>query len=82
MDTSKMIASLVATEEAYTRALNDCLNNAPNIFKQARSKLAISQREMAKRLDCDHTYISKIENGHLNPGKPLLKKLGELVGRK
>jgi len=36
------------------------------MLKYRRKKLGISQSEMAKRLDVDRSYISKIENRKFN----------------
>lgn len=36
------------------------------IIKEARKKTHITQAELARRIDSDRAYISKIENGKLN----------------
>lgn len=37
------------------------------IIKEARKAEQITQRDLAKQIDVDFTYISKIENGALEP---------------
>ena len=58
------------------------------IVKQYRSKHGLSQRDMAKLLDCSYAYICMLENG-INPktGKPVVpsmkyfKNMADLVGK-
>lgn len=73
------IADLIEAEEKYREILKDCIQEAPEIFRTVRQQLGLSQRDLAKRLGYNHTYISKIENRRLVVGKPILAKLGELM---
>lgn len=42
------------------------------IFRQARTERSLSLRKAAELLGVDFTYLSKIENGHAQPGLELL----------
>jgi ribosome-binding protein aMBF1 (putative translation factor) len=47
-------------------------------LREYRKVTGLSQRDLTTLLDCDYTYISKIENGHENPGLDLIKKMQAL----
>jgi len=64
-------------EREYHRLLEDFFRDAPRLFKEARKANGLSQRALADLLGVDFTYISKIENGHLRPGMPTVRKFGE-----
>lgn len=49
-------------------------------LKQARSKLRMTVREVAEKLDVDYSYISKIENEHVTPSLEMVKKLADFYG--
>lgn len=66
-------------ERKYHRLLEDFFEDAPALFREARVALGLSQRALAEKLGVDFTYISKIENGHLKPGMPTVRKFGELL---
>lgn len=44
-------------------------NQPPNnkVIKAIRKKLKLSQKEMARRLDTDDSWISKVERGQVTP---------------
>lgn len=48
-------------------------------LKNLRDQLGLSQREAARRLDMDHSYLAKIEKGKM-PSLEKLKKLCLLYG--
>lgn len=48
-------------------------------LKKLREELGLSLREVAKRIDVDHSYIGKIEKGKM-PSLEKLKKLCHLYG--
>lgn len=48
-------------------------------LKKLRVQLDLSQREVAKRIDIDHSYIAKIEKGKM-PSLEKLKRLCSLYG--
>ena len=45
------------------------------LFKEERYESDITLRELAKQINIDHTYLSKIENGHLLPSEERLNQL-------
>lgn len=66
-------------EGKYHRLLEDFFEEAPDLFREARMVLGLSQRALAEKLGVDYTYISKIENGQLKPGMPTVRKFGKLL---
>lgn len=47
-------------------------------IKKARISLDISLRELAKKMDISHSYLSQLENGHnSNPSADIILKLSE-----
>lgn len=50
-------------------------------LKEVRRKKKISQRELAKHVGVDFTYISKIENGVMPaPSEETIKKMASVLG--
>lgn len=51
------------------------------IIKEARKTKQITQRDLAKQIDVDFTYISKIENGALEPpSEEVISKMAKVLG--
>lgn len=52
------------------------------VVRALRKKLGYSQRDLASLLNCDYTYISKIENGNSDypPSEAMLKRLARIFG--
>lgn len=75
----RLLGDLERTEATYRASLEFACQAAPVIFRGVRQKYGWSLRDLGKKLDCDFTYLSKIENGHYPPGKPLLRKLIALL---
>ena len=51
------------------------------IIKEARKSNQITQRDLAKRIDVDFTYISKLENGVLEPpSEEVIVKMAVVLG--
>lgn len=75
----KYINELDRLEFEYSELLKEFHKEAPKLFKEARKAKGWSQRALAELLEVDYTYISKIENGHLKPGFPTVRKFGELL---
>jgi DNA-binding XRE family transcriptional regulator len=59
----------------YEAATARAQQEAPALFKGVREAHDLTQRELAEILDVHWTYLSKIENGHMVPGKPTLERL-------
>ncbi len=49
--------------------------------RHARMLSGIRMRELAQRVGCTESMISKIENGHVVPSLPMLNRLVEAMGR-
>jgi ribosome-binding protein aMBF1 (putative translation factor) len=74
-----LLKELVESERCYRSALSRCQGRAPEIFRSVRDQLGMSQRRIAERLGICHTYVSKIENGRLTPGFPVMANLGRML---
>lgn len=79
MNLAERIERLDSLERKYSAALAFFFRDAPKLFREARKANGWSQRALAELLEVDYTYISKIENGHLRPGLPTVRKFGELL---
>ncbi|WP_228037973.1 XRE family transcriptional regulator [Nostoc sp. LEGE 12450] len=44
---------------------------------QARRKKGLSQRELAAKIGVDYTYLSKLENDHVEPSEKVIRSLAE-----
>jgi transcriptional regulator with XRE-family HTH domain len=47
-----------------------------------RNQLNMSQKQVAELLDCNESYISKLENGNANPSLKTLYRLAQGLGKK
>lgn len=52
------------------------------VIQEARKQEKITQSELAKRVGKDKTYISKIENGNIDPSVSVFYRLIEAMGMK
>lgn len=75
----KYIDELDRLEFEYSELLKEFHKEAPQLFREARKARGWSQRALADLLEVDYTYISKIENGHIRPGLPTVRKFGKLL---
>jgi len=48
-------------------------------IRTLRGERSMSQRELARRVGTDHSYISKIEQGKERPSRPLVQRLAEAL---
>lgn len=76
-----LITDLIAAEQKYADLLQQCKQKGAQLFRDARRQFGWSQQDLAELLGCNHTYLSKIENARLKPGKPILIRLGKLLER-
>lgn len=81
MELIDYIKRITELETELEQTQNNLLRDAPVLVKEARHQLGLTQRGLADRLGVNHTYLSKIENGHMRPGMPTLRKLAELMER-
>jgi transcriptional regulator with XRE-family HTH domain len=76
---ASILQQLLEIDAQYQDYLKRLQAQAGQLFKQARVELDMTQREMAEKLECDFTYISKIEHGHMRPGNAVLEKLATVL---
>lgn len=79
MDIEGLLNRLVEADRLYRAAMKEAQASGGSLVKAARKSLGLSQRAFAEKLGVDHTYISKIENGHQVPGKPVLRHIAQLM---
>jgi transcriptional regulator with XRE-family HTH domain len=48
------------------------------ILARHRHRLGMSQPELARRIDCDHSFISRLERGEREPSRSMLMRMAEL----
>lgn len=75
MSTEDILQQLIEAQQAYRKALDIVQAQAPDLFKSIRQQYSLTQRDLATALQVDFSFISKVENGHLRPGKPVLQRL-------
>ena len=55
-------------------------NKVGNRIKEARKAKGLTQKELAKRLNCSHTTISKYEQGEIeNMPRPRIQKMADIL---
>lgn len=75
MQVQELLAILVAADQSYKEALALAQDQGAEMFKTIRAERNMTQRALADALQIDFTTVSKIENGHIRPGKPVLRRL-------
>jgi XRE family transcriptional regulator, master regulator for biofilm formation len=55
------------------------LSNVGKRIKEIRQKRGLSVRELAKKMDTSHSYISRVENGKVTPSLETLVKMAEVL---
>lgn len=75
MTAEDVLRALVAAEAAYRATLQDVQARGADLFKAVRRERHLTQREFAAILGVDFSFISKVENGRMRPGKPVLERL-------
>ncbi len=61
---------------AQTEEAKNCLAGLAENIRLRREQLMLSQADLAKRLGCDQSYVSKLENG---AKQPLVSTLADLA---
>ena len=86
------LVSLAADEKDYQRAVKVLHNKLDKIVDyqsedvlknpilSKRQDLGISQRELAKRMKVDPSFISRLEKSEANPSKSTLLKVAQALG--
>lgn len=70
----------VGTEERTKHEAEAKAFYAGQLLLQARREAGVSQSELASRVGTNKSYISKIENGVVEPGVGLYSRLMEALG--
>lgn len=52
----------------------------PTTLRRARKKARVTQSQLASRLGCQRTWVSKIENGVCEPTIQSLIRIGDALG--
>ena len=76
-----LLRAFERAEEEYQAAIEEIQSRSAELLKDIRHEKGWTQQQTADFLDCDTSYISKIENGHYVVGKPLLRKLCKYLGK-
>lgn len=74
----------VPVDELFPKKIekNKILNNSTcndNKLWNIRKKKGIKQTELARKLDCSPSYLSKIEKGHQCPSEEFRKKCAKIL---
>lgn len=74
------LQQLQEAERQYNAVVRAAQDAAPRILRRLRRERGWTQAELAARLDCDPTYISRIECGLMRAGVPILLTLHQRLG--
>jgi DNA-binding transcriptional regulator YiaG len=74
-DYGAMLAGAIEARKEADRRLDECKAAAPQLVRGLRKDMGLTLREMGDRWGVSFTYLSKIENGRLSAGLPLLTSL-------
>lgn len=75
MNASDLLQRLISAERAYREAVHAVQKDGGRLFREVRQQYKLTQRDFAALLGVDFTFVSKVENGHMRPGKPVLTRL-------
>jgi ribosome-binding protein aMBF1 (putative translation factor) len=75
MEVSDVLSELMQAELVYRTALQRVQAEAATLFVAVRKQHSLTQHQLALALSVDHSFISKVEHGHLRAGKPVLRRL-------
>ena len=60
----------------------DIVKEVSQLLLDTRTRMNISQKELAQKTGITQANISKIENGHTVPSLPVLKRLADGLGKR
>lgn len=66
----------LTSSSGESSAAQSAFPRLPQVFRQFRNDLGLSQRDLSRRMGCQRTYVSKIENGKC---VPTLDQLGRIA---
>lgn len=75
MSAGDVLSELMQAESRYRDSLQRVQAQAAALFVAVRQQYGMTQHQLALSLSVDHSFISKVENGHLRAGKPVLRRL-------
>lgn len=75
MTASDLLQRLISAERTYREALHAVQDDGGRLFREVRKQHSLTQRDFAALIGVDFTFVSKVENGHMRPGKPVLTRL-------
>lgn len=75
------LAQLAQAEQEYSRVVREVQDEAPRLLRRIRNERGWTQAELAAFLDCDDTYISRIECKLMRAGVPILLTLHQRLGQ-
>lgn len=75
MVADELLRLLIEAEKTYHESLDRVQSQGAELFKSVRAEHHLTQRQFADALEVDFSFISKVENGHMRPGKPVLSRL-------
>ncbi len=79
MQSRELLHLLISTEQSYKEAVRQIQAQGAALFKAIRAEHRLTQRQLADILNVDFTFISKVENGYMRPGKPVLTRLATWI---
>ena len=79
MTANDLLRQLIEAERAYKTVLHLVQERGAELFRATRDERGLTQRQLAAMLGVDFSFISKVENGHLRPGKPVLRRLAAFL---
>ena len=79
MTANDLLQRLIDAERVYKAVLHQVQEQGAELFKAVRNERGLTQRQLADALGVDFSFISKVENGHLRPGKPVLQRLAAFL---
>lgn len=74
------LTQLASAEQEYISTVRRVQDEAPRLLLRIRSERGWTQAELAAFLDCDPTYISRIERKLMRAGVPILLTLHQRLG--
>lgn len=74
-----IVAERLLYDEGYRQSKSAANEAFCDVLRQTRIELGMTQRQLANAIGFDWSYISKIENGKVEPGVPFMLAYRKLV---
>jgi len=72
-------ATNISNNENTIPTVNNQVNSLASAIRQIRSRLDLSQADLAKKLGCQQNAVSKYQSGKVHPGKDVLIRFWEIA---